>query len=638
MLLAATELTKSFGDKLILDNVSFSIEEGERIGLIGVNGAGKSTLLNLLTGKYEADSGEIARGSTLSLGYLEQNSGLESGNTILDEMLSVFAPLLKAEEELRRLEGEMSSLSHDDPRHEALAADYARLTAEFEAGDGYLIRVKISTVLNGMGFPEELYSREIGSLSGGEKTRLAMAKLLLEQPTLLILDEPTNHLDFKTVMWLESYLASYKGALLLVSHDRYFLDRLVNRVWEIERHRLFDYPGNYTKYKVLKAERTEAQKKAYDKQQAQIASMQDYAERNIARASTSNSAKSRLHRLANMELIEKPFGEQKTPTFRFTTSTAPVKELLTVKDLSLVVGEGESKKELAKGVNFEVRRNEKAAIIGANGIGKSTLLKSILELLPQEGNIKWGRGVTRSYYDQESAQMEGENTALEELWRRFPTQLESQIRGLLGRVLITGDNCYKKVKVLSGGERARLGFAIMMAEGRNTLVLDEPTNHLDLASREELEKALGEYDGTLIFVSHDRYFLNAIPTKIIELDENGVTTYPGNFEDYLAAKEKERQRAAVAAPPPPKRSEKGESYYRSKQQRSEEAKRRRRLTELEALSETLDEKVAELEAAIADPENAADFVKLQELCEELEATRLAHDEALEEWLLLSEEE
>ena len=281
MLLSCTGLSKSFGDKLILNQIDLSIHEGERIGLIGVNGAGKSTLLNLLTGSYEPDEGEIALGSGVTVGYLKQNSGLETGKTILEEMLTVFAPLLKAEEKLRELEREMSALSPDSGMYEVLTAEYDRRTAEFEAGDGYLIKVKINTVLNGMGFPEELYDREIDSLSGGEKTRLAMAKLLLEQPSLLILDEPTNHLDFKTVMWLESYLQSYKGALLLVSHDRYFLDKLVTRIWELEQHRLFDYPGNYTKYKQLKAERTEAQQKAYDKQQIQIASMQEYAEKTL---------------------------------------------------------------------------------------------------------------------------------------------------------------------------------------------------------------------------------------------------------------------------------------------------------------------------------------------------------------------
>ena len=636
MLLSCTGLSKSFGDKLILNQIDLSIHEGERIGLIGVNGAGKSTLLNLLTGSYEQDEGEIALGSGVTVGYLKQNSGLETGKTILEEMLTVFAPLLKAEDKLRELEREMSALSPDSGMYEVLTAEYDRRTAEFEAGDGYLIKVKINTVLNGMGFPEELYDREIDSLSGGEKTRLAMAKLLLEQPSLLILDEPTNHLDFKTVMWLESYLQSYKGALLLVSHDRYFLDKLVTRIWELEQHRLFDYPGNYTKYKQLKAERTEAQQKAYDKQQIQIASMQEYAEKNIARASTSNSAKSRLHRLANMERVEKPFSEQKTPTFRFTTSTAPVKEVLNVKGLELAVGTEDLRKILAAGIDFQIRRNEKVAIIGANGIGKTTLLKSILGYLPQKGEIAWGRGVTKSYYDQENSRMNPENTALEELWSRFTTLPEHQIRSLLGRVLITGDNCYKKVSVLSGGERARLGFAILMAEGRNTLILDEPTNHLDLASREELERALKEYDGTLIFVSHDRYFLNVIPTKIMELDEGGISVYEGNFEDYLAAKEKERESEILSIPViPAKSTEKSESFYRSKQQRSEEAKRRKRLTELEQQTDVLEKQIAELEHQLADPKNASDYQLLQNLCADLEKARVAHDAAVEEWLTLS---
>lgn len=637
MLISCSGLVLGFGDKTILDHIDCTINEGDRIGLIGVNGAGKSTLLKALIGRYELDEGAVSRRSGMTIGYLEQDSGLESTNTILEEMLTVFAPLLKTEERMRALEQEMAALSPGSQFYDALAGEYARLTAQFEAGDGYLIRVKIGTILNGMGFPESLYSQPIGSLSGGEKTRLAMAKLLLEQPDLLILDEPTNHLDFKTVMWLEDYLASYKGALLIVSHDRYFLDKLVTQIWELEQRRLFDYPGNYSKYKLLKAERREAQQRAYDKQQAQIAAMQEYAERNIVRASTSNSAKSRLHQIANMELVEKPFTDPKTPHFRFDTLTAPVRDLLFVEHLELAVGEGKSRKVLIPEVNFTLRRGEKVAIIGANGIGKTTLLKSLLGLLPQEGTVKWGRGVTKSYYDQESGQMNPDNTALEELWSRFPTMPEHAVRTILGRVLITGDNCYKKVGVLSGGERARLGFAIMMAEQRNTLLLDEPTNHLDLASREELEQALRDYDSTLLFVSHDRYFLNAIPTKIIELTAAGAAVYEGNFDDYRAKLEK---LAAAVPEPDPKpetpRQTKGEGFYRSKQQRAEEAKRRKRLAELERLIEELDAKQAETEAAIADPENAADYQFLQEKCAELEQLKAQHDEAMEEWLLLEE--
>lgn len=639
MLLSCTGLTKNFGEKLIiLDDISFTVNEGDRIGLVGVNGAGKSTLLYLLTERYEPDEGVIAKSKSLSIGFLEQDSGLETGRTILEEMLTVFRPLLKVEEKLRALEEEISALSPDSAFYEALSAEYAQKTAEFEAGDGYLIQVRINTVLNGLGFPVELHERVISSLSGGEKTRLAMAKLLLEQPDLLILDEPTNHLDFKTVMWLEEYLASYKGALLVVSHDRYFLDKLVTQVWEIERHKLFQYPGNYTKYKALKAERREAQQRAYDRQQAQIAFMQDYADRNIARASTSNSAKSRLHQIANMEKIEKPFGEQKTPGFRFQKTGSPAKELLHVKNLELAVGSPGDQKVLAKDISFDVLRGEKVAVIGSNGIGKTTLLKSLLGLLPQKGEIDWGRGVTTSYYDQESEQMNPRNSALEELWGRFRSMPEQQARTLLGRVLITGENCYKWVSMLSGGERARLGFAILMAEERNTLLLDEPTNHLDLASREELEKALVEYDGTLIFVSHDRYFLNAIPTKIMELTEEGIAVYPGNFEDYLAAKEREKTDQLESLPErEPENKSGNETYYRSKQQRSEEAKRRKRLGELETLISELDETVLRLEIEVSDPEVASDYLLLQDKCADLEEARAAHDAALEEWLALSEE-
>ncbi|MDF2567233.1 MAG: transporter ATPase component, partial [Oscillospiraceae bacterium] len=536
MILSLNDVCKNFGDKVILDHINLSVDEKDRIGLIGVNGAGKTTLLNIICKNTDCDKGEVGTKNGLSIGYLHQNSGLDKNSTIWEEMRVVFAPLLEVENKLRELEKRLSiQVVHGEQYHQ-LSKEYAKLSEYFEQNEGYHIDVKIKTILNGMGFGDKSYSTVISTLSGGEKTRLALARLLLEQPQLLILDEPTNHLDFKTLLWLEDYLCGYKGALLVVSHDRYFLDKMVSTIWEVDRTRLCVYRGNYSKYKLLKQERIERQQKEYEIQQQQIASMKEYAEKNIARVSTSNSAKSRLHQLANMELIEKPLSELKAPAFRFDYDKESVKDALSVKDLSLSVGEGGARKILLQDISFEVKRGDKVAIIGANGIGKSTLLKSILGFLPQKGDIVWGKHVQTSYYEQENQNLDFKNTVLEELWSRFPKTPEHKIRAMLGRMLITDDNAYKKVSVISGGERARLGFAIMLMQRANTLIFDEPTNHLDLPSKEALEQSLREFSGTLLFVSHDRYFLNTIPNKIFELDRDGLKVYNGNFDDYMESK------------------------------------------------------------------------------------------------------
>lgn len=638
MLLSLSNVSKSFGNKLILSNIDASINEGDRIGLIGMNGAGKTTLLNVLCRRYHSYEGEVSYKSGLSIGYLEQNTGLDKENSIFNEMRSVFSKLLETEQTLRRLELEMASFErHDTPEYEALTQEYNRLSSYFEVNDGYQINVKINTILNGMGFGETDHNLVISSLSGGEKTRLAMAKLLLEEPELLILDEPTNHLDFHTLTWLETYLSTYRGALLIVSHDRYFLDKTVDHIWEVENHSLHTYRGNYSKYKVLKAERVAYELKEYEKQQLQIAAMQEYAEKNIARASTANSAKSRLHRLAQMEILEKPVTYSKPPSFQFEFSRSPVKDLLQVSGLDLWVGDGASQKCLCKNLEFEIKRGEKVAIIGANGIGKTTLLKTLLGIYPQRnGEIHWGRNVETGYYDQENQQINPQNTVLEELWGRFPSYPEHKIRSILGRVLLTGDNVYKQASVISGGERARLGFAILMTEQKNTLLLDEPTNHLDLQTREALEEALTNFEGTLLFVSHDRYFLNAIPTRILELTEEGLRSYSGNFDFYQEEKLKEQVLSEQDAKPKDAPAPKS-AGYRSKKQRSEEVKRRNRLRELEHLVEQAEIQQQAIQAELADPVNASNYQLLQEKCTELETAKRAYEQYFEEWLLLQEE-
>ena len=635
MLASLDRVVKYFGDKLILDGVSAVLEDNDRVGLIGANGIGKSTLLHILCGKLDPDGGEVGVSRGVRIGMLEQNSGLSRGRTVYAEMQSVFAEERTVEAKLRELETEISASPVHDEGYNRLCEEYSRLSAWFEAREGYQMDVRIRMILNGMGFEEKSNELPVSALSGGEKTRLALAKLLLEEPELLILDEPTNHLDFRTLMWLEDYLQGYRGGLLVVSHDRYFLDKMVGKIWEIENRKLIAYKGNYTKYKQLREERIRRAQKEYEAQQLKISAMREYAEKNITRASTSNMAKSRLHQLENMDVLEKPYDRIPTPHFQFTYSRRPVKDVLSVRDLKIEVGLGTEKVTLSEGLTFQVQRGEKVALIGPNGVGKSTLLKALLGIQPQEGDILWGANVQTGYYEQENRTLNREQTALEELWGRHPIAPEYQIRGVLGQVLITGDNSFKKIGVLSGGERARVALAVLMMEHANTLILDEPTNHLDLQSKEELEKSLVEFDGTLIFVSHDRYFLNTIPTKIIALSPDGLTVTNGNFNDYLA--EQQKQEAAAAPPEKPEKKE-TTSFYRSKQARAEQAKRRARLARLEEEITASESRISELEAAIADPETGADYERLTALCAELEETRAAHEAAFLEWAELSEEE
>lgn len=638
MLLHIQSLHKGFLDKKVLSDINVTVENTDRIGLIGANGAGKSTLLHIITDKLEADSGTVMRSSGLSIGFLEQNSGLDRDSTLYDEMLGVFGSLLSLQNEMRVLEKEMALCSGDETRLHELSAEYAKKQTVFEHGDGYLIDVKIKTILNGMGFGQTAPDTPIASLSGGEKTRLAMARLLMEEPQLLILDEPTNHLDFKTLMWLEQYLNDYTGAIIVVSHDRYFLDRVVSQVWELERNTLTAYPGNYSKYLLLKQERFERLQKEYEQQQKQIASLQDYIDRNMARASTSNSAKGRLKTLEKIEVMEKPTVYEKHMTLRFEAERQPYKDLLELENLSLCVGEGEAKKQLFQNVFLSIKRGERVALIGANGIGKSSLLKALQGLIPVGGgHFRWGQNAVIGYYEQENANLNYDKTALDELWDRFSTRTEYEMRTALGRVLLTGEHVYKPVRVLSGGERAKLSLAILAQTKTNVLILDEPTNHLDLSAKEDLEKAMLLYEGTLLFVSHDRYLLNRVPTKIVELLADGVKVYNGNFDFYMdeIAREKEQaapQNALTAKQVPPKH----DGYYKSREQKSAQAKRKARVRELEVLIAACEKEVAEMELALTSEEVYSDYKQTQEICAQLEERRAGLSDYMDEWAELAE--
>lgn len=652
MILSLENVSKIYNGNTILDNITFTIEDNDRIGLVGVNGCGKSTLLRIITGAEDPETqpepnvARVAVTKSASIGFLAQNTGLDRSSTIIEEMTSVFSELLKIGEELRELEQAMASpeAHNDEKAFKEISEEYARKTAIFEAKDGYLINVKINKVLNGMGFPPETYERVISTLSGGEKTRLALSKLLLENPNLLILDEPTNHLDFNTIMWLEDYLKDYKGALLIVSHDRYFLDKLTTSTCEIERGRLKRYKGNYSAFTKLKEADVTRQMKEYEAQQEEIAKLQDFIDRNLVRATTSNMAKSRIKKLEAMELIEKPVVNTKSAKIKFQYDIVPPIDVLTVKNIDISVGSGYDRKTLVDNLSFEVKRGEKLGIIGSNGIGKSTLLKIIQHILPcSHGSVDWTKNIKISYFDQENSQLDFNKTVMDEVHSRYRTMSDLEIRSLLGTVRMVGENVFKPINVISGGERAKLCFAIMMLERGNVLILDEPTNHLDIDTKEVLENALCDYDGTIIFVSHDRYLLNKLATRIIEITPNNAESFNGGFDEYMEKKRTaqfiEQKEAEIKKAEKNKQevAEKNVKNYRSKEQRSADAKKRNRIKELEKEIEKLEVEMNDLQEEMSLPEICQDYQLMQEKCSEFEQKKLLSTEYCDEWLILSEE-
>ena len=644
MLLSMTNVNKFYNGNQILKDINLTIDENDRIGLIGINGCGKTTLLRLITGKEDPDrfteeDGIISFASKTNIGYLEQMGALDNENTVIEEMKGVFSELYAVSDRMKELE---KLMAENPVGYEKLAEEYAQKSSYYEANDGYNIKVKIKTILNGMGFTEDLFDRVISSFSGGEKTRLAIAKLLLENPNILILDEPTNHLDFRTVMWLEDYLKDYRGALLIVSHDRYFLDKTVTSICEIENTVLTRYKGNYTAFTKLKEEAVTRQQKEYELQQKEIAKMEDYVARNMARASTSKSAKSRVKALDKMERIEKPNTYHKAAKLEFTFAMDPPQEVLKVKDIDVSVGFGDDRKTLVDGLSFEVRRGEKLAIIGDNGIGKSSLLKVIQEKLPHKGKVMWAANVKISYFDQEAANINRMNTVFEEIHSRYPLLSDLEVRNLLGRVRLVGENVFKQAGVVSGGERCKLCFAIMMMEHGNVLILDEPTNHLDLQTKEVLEDALERFEGTIIYVSHDRYLLNRISTRILEITANGTESYNGGFDDYMKIKTGREQAAAEAADAAKQEqlrkeyAEKKDKAFKTKEQRNLDAKARQRIRDIEKQMEELQKEQESLEAELTDEKVLADYNLMNEKCLRINEIKELSNELFDEWAELSE--
>lgn len=631
MLASLTNINKFYNGKQVLSNVSLSIDEHDCIGLVGSNGCGKSTLLKILTGSVEPDrfterDGIISIASKTTIGYLEQMGGLNSDNTVIEEMRSVFKPMLDAIERLREIETEIERGDNGS------ADEYQRLSSWIETNDGYNTDVRIRTVLSGMGFSEDELERTVSGFSGGEKTRLCISRLLLEEPNLLILDEPTNHLDFRTIMWLEDYLRSYKGAVLVVSHDRYFLDRLCTSICEIERGTLRRYKGSYSAYVRQREENDTRQEKEYEMQQKQIAELESFVAKNIVRASTTKRAQARQKQLDKMERIERPVHDTRSAKIHFTYSIEPPIDVLKVKDVDISVGEGAERRTLIDGVSFEVRRGEKIGIIGDNGIGKSTLLRIIQNQLSHKGTVRWNSNVKISYFEQESQNLNRELTVMEELHSRYPLMTELEIRSQLAQVRLIGENVFKEVGVISGGERAKLCFAIMMNEHGNVLILDEPTNHLDLSAKEAIEQALAEYTGTMIFVSHDRYLLSRIADRLIELRTDGYRCHDYGFDKYLEVlrseqEEKKRdedaekfRKNAEAA------KERAERSYRNKQQRSADAARKQEMSRLEKEIDELQAHIDALSEEITHEEVYSDYELMNEKCAEIDRLKTQIDE------------
>ena len=623
MLLSLTNINKFYNGNLILDNISLSVDEKDKIGIVGNNGCGKSTLLKIITGKVEPDrftekDGIISFASKTTVGYLEQMGGLDSENTVIDEMNKVFEPLHKGIERLRQIEKEIENGNNSS------ADEYQQLTSWIEANDGYNTDVKIRTVLNGMGFSEKDLDRVVSGFSGGEKTRLCISRLLLEEPNLLILDEPTNHLDFKTIMWLEDYLKNYRGAVIIVSHDRYFLDRLCTSICEIEHAKLTRYKGNYSAFVRQREENDIRKEREYEQQQKQIAKMEDYVAKNLVRASTTKMAQSRRKQLEKIERVEKPFHDTKSAVIHFTYAVEPPLEVLKVKNIDISVGEGQERKTLLDEISFEVRRGEKIGIIGDNGIGKSTLLKIIQEKLSHKGTVRWNTNVKISYFEQESTNLHKNLTVMEELHSRYPSLSDLEVRSLLAQVRITGENVFKETGVISGGERAKLCFAIMMKEHGNVLILDEPTNHLDLSSKDSIENALKEYTGTVIFVSHDRYLLSKIADRLIELRKNSYRIHNYGFEHYMdvvreeQANEKRIAEAEKSAKEVQISTEKAIKSHRTKQQRSADAARKAEIKRIENEIDSLQAEIDSLTKEISKEEVYSNYELMTEKCSEID--------------------
>lgn len=640
IVLQVNQLTKSFLADEILSGVKLEVQHRDRVALVGRNGAGKSTLLKIIAGQMSYDSGDIIIPKDIQIGYLEQHSGLNSTLTIWNEMMTIFESLLAQEQLLRSLEQQMADPTvYENPTMYAkVMSEYDQLQHTFKDAGGYQYESDIRSVLHGMQFYSEDYDKPISSLSGGQRTRLALAKLLLSKPDLLILDEPTNHLDIETLSWLESYLKGYEGAILIVSHDRYFLDQVVSIVYEVSRHRVTKYPGNYSAYLDEKAKNYERDVKLFERQQDEKAKLEDFIQKNIARASTTKMAQSRRKMLERTEWMESPDGDEKSASFGFTIERQSGNDVLSVDELTI----GYNKRTISSGINLRTFREDRIALVGPNGVGKSTLLKTIVkDLSPLGGSIRYGTNVQIGYYDQEQAKLSSNKSVLKELWDEWPLMNEKDIRTVLGRFLFSGEDVDKAVSSLSGGEKARLALAKLMMQKANFLILDEPTNHLDLDSKEVLENALIDYPGTLLFVSHDRYFINRIATKVVELSGTGSFEYLGDYDYYVEKKQELLELAQMKAASQPQVQQdlpdKTSTSKIDKEAKKRERQIRRTIEDLESKMQETSAMVARLEEALCDSAIFTDHEKISMLQAELATAKEQHELLELEWLELNEE-
>lgn len=635
ILLQANQIARLFGAEVLFENIHLEISTRARIGLVGRNGAGKSTLLKIIAGVETPDAGQIAKNKTATLGYLAQDTGLVSDATVWEEMLDAFSIVRKMEQRMHQLEVQISESDPQTKEYQSILKEYDRLQHDFSEQNGYSYENEIRSVLHGFKFDESFYTQPIATLSGGQKTRLALAKMLLQSPDILILDEPTNHLDIETLAWLEGYLQSYSGALLIVSHDRYFLDKVVTEIYEISRQKMQHYKGNYSRYLDLKAEQLASDWKAYEKQQTEINKLEDFVARNLVRASTTKRAQSRRKQLEKMDRLDRPQGDEKSAHFLFDIAKPSGNIVLQVEEAAI----GYSIEEvLSQPIDLDIRRKDAIALVGPNGIGKSTLLKSIIGELPFiKGDLRLGTNVSVGYYDQGQTNLHQNKTILQELWSEHPTTPEVEIRNTLGGFLFSGEDVEKPITLLSGGEKARVALAKLAMNQENFLILDEPTNHLDIDNKEVLENALIDYEGTLFFVSHDRYFINRIANKVIELSEDGSKLYLGDYDYYLEKKQEEEELAALL-------EEKEEvvtvstgkqNFQQSKEQQRVLRNLQRQVEAIEEQLAELDQKIEALELAMTQPEVLNDHLKLNELNQESEVAQAEQLTLMDQWEQLS---
>lgn len=631
IILQGNKLERSFSGDVLFQNISLQVDERDRIALVGPNGAGKSTLLKLLVGEETPTSGEVNTKKDLTLSYLAQNSRFESDKTIYEEMLKVFEALRQDEKRLRQMEMDMATVSGQDLTR--LMTDYDLLTEHFRQQGGFTYESDIKAILNGFKFDESMWQMTIAELSGGQNTRLALAKMLLEKPELLVLDEPTNHLDIETIAWLENYLANYQGALIIVSHDRYFLDKVATVTLDLTPHGLDHYVGNYSRFMTLKAEKLVAEEKQFDKQQKEIAKLEDFVQKNIVRASTTKRAQARRKQLEKIERLDKPTSARKSAHMTFQADKPSGNVVLTVEKAAI----GYNQHVLSEPINLDVHKLDAIAIVGPNGIGKSTLIKSVIGQIPFiKGEVKYGANVEIGYYDQTQSHLTSSNTVLEELWQDFSTTPEVDIRNRLGAFLFSGDDVKKSVAMLSGGEKARLLLAKLSMENNNFLVLDEPTNHLDIDSKEVLENALIDFDGTLLFVSHDRYFINRLATKVLEITENGSTLYLGDYDYYLEKKAELEELARLAAGETVEETKEASAtdYQLQKANQKERRRLTRRYEEIEARLETIEERIGAIQEDMHASNDTAQLIAWQKEWDQLDQEQ---ETLMEEWETIAEQ-